>query len=381
MAIGTIDCTVHKSLCDQHKVRGYPTLKFSLDGELYDYPGGRTEKDFLDFATKLQQPVVASVTTVTQAKQIAAQAEEGVAFLAYHPAAVTGSDVDAKLQSTALLQVLAQVARKMRAVATFALLDTSAAQDDEAAAALASELSDGPFVCRLEANVQPRCITDEKIGMESLLQWIEAQNLATVSHLGAHNFHKVGRSGKPVVIAVVAEENTEELETAKRSLAQYATAGKYKEKYNYGWFDGNVWKRFLAQFDVVPADMPQVIVLNVPMKQYWQNESYKLNVDDFLEDVQNGKVELKSAGKPGMEGFLGTAYQLFKMYRPWSVIAAVLVFAAFVVLIVSCVTPGKDFRPPYPREEMPGSGNTKVEKVKTGDTAAASKNGEPKKDK
>ena len=72
-------------------MNGYPTLKFSLDGggEIYDYPGGRAARDFLEFAHKMLRPVVDTVTSVAAAHEFAArESEEGVAFLAYHPAVV-----------------------------------------------------------------------------------------------------------------------------------------------------------------------------------------------------------------------------------------------------------------------------------------------------
>ncbi|EEC51682.1 predicted protein, partial [Phaeodactylum tricornutum CCAP 1055/1] len=58
MAIGKVDCTQEKKLCNQHNVKSYPTLKFSLDGHLFDYPGGRKEGDIIAFANKINRPHV-----------------------------------------------------------------------------------------------------------------------------------------------------------------------------------------------------------------------------------------------------------------------------------------------------------------------------------
>ena len=40
--MGKIDCTVHKAVCGQFGVRGYPTLKVIKDGKFYDFKGART---------------------------------------------------------------------------------------------------------------------------------------------------------------------------------------------------------------------------------------------------------------------------------------------------------------------------------------------------
>ena len=71
MAIGKIDCTVHKKLCGNYKVRGYPTLKYSVDGTVYDYPGGRDEAALTAFATKMSQPAVQVVSSYDEAFEFA----------------------------------------------------------------------------------------------------------------------------------------------------------------------------------------------------------------------------------------------------------------------------------------------------------------------
>jgi Thioredoxin-like domain/Thioredoxin len=360
MAIGTIDCTVEKKLCDEHDVRGYPTLKFSLDGATYGYEGGRTERDLLAFAAKMLRPVVELVTSVDAAMTFAAeQSDNGVAFLAFHPAlaAPNGPDTPAedKLQSTPVTQVFAQAARQQRAVATFILLDSTNSKDDESAAAMAANLGqDGPFICRLEENVPPRCYDSsqfERMTLSKLLSWIETQNVAIVSALGPNNFHRIGRRGRPLVIAVVSEQSPEQMEAAKRELALFATTGPeaIRDKYYYGWFDGNAWKKFLSQFDVVPTEMPQVFALNVPRKKYWQNATYKLNVGDFLQAIEDGTVEAKTSTPKGIEGRLNQFYMLMNSWLPWSAVALGVLFLGLVGAITWCITPGEELRPPYPR--------------------------------
>ncbi|XP_059152695.1 thioredoxin domain-containing protein 5-like [Physella acuta] len=53
VSIARVDCTQHKSVCDQNEVRGYPTLKIFRNGELLsDYRGGRTLEDLQSFVKK-----------------------------------------------------------------------------------------------------------------------------------------------------------------------------------------------------------------------------------------------------------------------------------------------------------------------------------------
>jgi len=53
-----VDCTAGgKSLCEQHGVRGYPTIKYGDPDDLQDYKGGRTLKDLQKFASENLKPV------------------------------------------------------------------------------------------------------------------------------------------------------------------------------------------------------------------------------------------------------------------------------------------------------------------------------------
>jgi protein disulfide-isomerase-like protein len=51
--IGDVDCTVEKTLCSTHGIKGFPTLKYFPAGsaEAKDYEGGRTLEDLRKFAS------------------------------------------------------------------------------------------------------------------------------------------------------------------------------------------------------------------------------------------------------------------------------------------------------------------------------------------
>jgi len=53
-----VDCTTGgKSLCEQHGVRGYPTIKWGDLSDLQDYKGGRSLADLKKFASENLKPV------------------------------------------------------------------------------------------------------------------------------------------------------------------------------------------------------------------------------------------------------------------------------------------------------------------------------------
>jgi hypothetical protein len=350
MAIGTIDCTIHKNLCEEHGVRGYPTLKFTLDGEIYDYPGGRTADDLLEFAERIgsKEKVQVFKTAKEALEYVEHQTDEGVAFLAYHPR-LEGGSTDEMMQTSAMTQVYGQVARKQMAFGSFLLLQSDA--PDLNLLFEDGNVPNGQFLCRVETGVAPRCYdkVDTDINLADAIAFVKENNVATVSRLSGQNFHKVGKAGRPMVIGVVDTNSEEQVATVKRELRRYATEGPedMRKKYYFGWFDGKQFQKFLAQFNVHPADLPQVFVLDVPNKKYWQNETYKLNVDDFLLAVEDGKVPVGKTGKKGIEGALERFANAMVDYRPWSAVIAIFLIVLVGVLLLVVLSPASDLRPSY----------------------------------
>lgn len=48
--VGDVDCTVEESLCSEHGVEGYPTIKYGDPSSLKDYQGGRDIEELTTFA-------------------------------------------------------------------------------------------------------------------------------------------------------------------------------------------------------------------------------------------------------------------------------------------------------------------------------------------
>jgi len=71
VVIGDADCTVETELCSDHGVKGYPTIKYYVDGEEKDYQGGRdfaSLKKFVD--TELAKPCDINDTENCDERQI-----------------------------------------------------------------------------------------------------------------------------------------------------------------------------------------------------------------------------------------------------------------------------------------------------------------------
>jgi len=259
MAIGKIDCTEEKKLCDEFKVRGYPTLKFSLDGEIHEYPLGRTEKEIVRFGEKMSRPAMKLVDSVNEAMDFTKEGTfgHGVSYVCYDPKATTGS-IEEMIEFSPLLQVCAQTARQQMAHGYFTALKADADVGTLALKPPSNEEDEAPktaggFLCRLEDRFAPRCLYQEetKIDSDTAHDFVQASNVETVTELGPGNFHRIGRLGRKLLIGVANIDDKDMVDEVKAALANFAQTGPSKmiKKHYFGWMDGKKWcKYFLFLF-------------------------------------------------------------------------------------------------------------------------------------
>ena len=149
------------------------------------------------------------------------------------------------------------------------------------------------------------------------------------------------------------------------------------EKYYFGWIDGKLWKSFLEQFNVSSDSLPQVFVVDVPSKMYWQNTDYT-TVKEFLTAINEGDIPVRysSTNPNGFAGTVKKAEYIFFKYMPYSLIAVVAVCALLVIMIVPSA---EELRPPYPSRVAEAPTMSLDEDEREGESG--DKDEEPKKDK
>lgn len=317
MAIGKIDCTLQKGLCKEFKVKGFPTLKYSIDGDVNDYPSGRDEASIAGFASKMSAPPLVTVSSYEDAMEYAkAQTEEGVIFLGFDPS-------NSQDSPSGFYQVFSAVARKKQASGHFLWLEPS---DPES-------IKSPAIVKRIETDVKVRYLDDvESLTAESLTKWFNEQNLPLVSMLGSNNFHKMGRKGRPLTIAIANTEDTEQVKALKDHMLNYITSTE-NDKYYYGIIDGKKFNRFLEQFNVKEEHVPQFLALDVPTKTFWQNETYT-NLFEFMKAIEDGQLTSEKVSRAGGNGILAKVEHLFIHYFPYTLGALLMVVSGFVWLMI-----------------------------------------------
>lgn len=323
MAIGKVDCTKHKTICNEHKVKGFPTLKYSIDGELFDFDGGRDEKSLVAFAEKMSSPAVTHVRRLEEAMKFAQnEADNGIVFL--------GSSKSS--ENFKLNEIFLNVARKNHASAYFLWLSQLDTPTDDK--------RDNAYIERIESGVREPRRFESELTEENLNAWIKDQNVPTLSILTPNNFPRISRNGRPLVIGLVDMENDQLVEGIKHHMMDYILRSPevIVQRYYYGIFDGKKWQKFLKQFGVKQEDNPQYLILDPldkPEKTYWRNETYT-KLTDFLVAVDDRtilprKPEKTKFGNAPFEWMM----QKFVEFMPFSVVP----IAVLLGFIIYAVTP------------------------------------------
>mmetsp|Transcript_35325 Transcript_35325/g.63639 ORF Transcript_35325/g.63639 Transcript_35325/m.63639 type:complete len:466 (+) Transcript_35325:259-1656(+) len=380
MSIGKVDCTSEKKLCKRFDVKGYPTIKYFRDGDYQDYPLMRDKDSIITFGEKMSERAVKIVSTNEEAKEELLK-KTPVAFIVYDPnasaSATTDSDgedssssstidasgasdaekaVEKMIQSTERTRVFGQVARKMQAQGTFGLLSSEAAPDEIAkffegdAAAVPS----GGFIARIEEDV-PIKIYEGETDTIAFTEFAKENNLAVVMELGGHNFRFVSRRGKPLAVAVYDPDDEVKTNKFRRELKQYAINGKHKDDYIFSTMDGKKWDKFVSQFSIHKESLPEVFVIDVPERTYWQNASV-VGISDFITAVKNGDIESREQEQrktSPLDEFL----QVFVDYMPWSLVAMFALFITVIWLAWPWLGGGIVYPPPPPPAMVPNDGS------------------------
>jgi len=359
MAIGKIDCTSEKQLCERFNVKGYPTLKFFRDGDFYDYPGERDADSIIDFAEKMSLGAVSLQNSHKDIYELfeVKGSEDKVAFVAFdHNSAQDIEHVDEFLQSTTLLQVFTQVARKRQPYATFTVLSPNTPEIE--LQKFGFDRDDKAFIIKIEkdATVSPIVFSipsdvgeseglpfTDAITTPILLNFAVAHAHSLIASIGPRNFRTLGNLGKPLAIFLTTSDPEKQLQQsdAQNEIKIYAQKSLDTKNYTFCTMDGEKYLSFIKQYAIKKDDLPAFFVLDVPAKKYWIDdqsigEHKPYAVEEFLNKIEGGFILPREKIVSGRQGLLAYAEELLHLFwdfRPYSYgIALTLVLSVIYVI-------------------------------------------------
>jgi len=274
--LGKVDATVQSDLGEKFKVRGYPTLKFFVDGEPSEYSGGRTALEIVAWLKKKSGPATVAVTSVEELKKLQEANEVLVVGLF-------------KAADSAAAVAFGNVAKTIDNV-VFALTSEQAVFDELAVTSESTVVLLKKFD-ELRNNFEAAAELSE----ETIRAFVQSNSLSLVSEFNQETAQKIfGGEIKTHSLLFVSKKQAD-YETI---LTEFRTAAKqFKGKVIFVLIDSDVDEneRVMEFFGLKVADTPtmRLISLGAEMTKF-KPESIELTtavMSTFVNDFFAGKLK------------------------------------------------------------------------------------------
>ncbi|XP_077128695.1 dnaJ homolog subfamily C member 10 [Ranitomeya variabilis] len=81
---GTLDCTIHESLCNMHRIRAYPTTVVFNQSNIHEYEGHHSAEQILEFIEDLRNPSVVVLTPITFKELVKGRSRDEIWMVDYY---------------------------------------------------------------------------------------------------------------------------------------------------------------------------------------------------------------------------------------------------------------------------------------------------------
>lgn len=243
MKLGKVDATVQSELGERFKVKGYPTLKFFVDGTPVEYGGGRTADEIVAWLNKKSGPAAVTLTT----------SDELAKFQADNEVCVVGLFKDTKgASATAFNNVAKTVDSVAFAIITDEALYTELKVTSDEAVVLLKKFDEG-------RNDMEGSFSDE----EALKKFIHSNQLALISEFNQETAQKIFGGDIKVHNLLFASKKSDAL---KEQLEQFKEAAReFRGKTIFVLIDTDVDEneRVLEFFGLKAKDAPTIRLISL----------------------------------------------------------------------------------------------------------------------
>eukprot|EP01130_Rhizamoeba_saxonica_P010173 TRINITY_DN416_c0_g1_i3.p2 TRINITY_DN416_c0_g1~~TRINITY_DN416_c0_g1_i3.p2 ORF type:complete len:426 (-),score=102.96 TRINITY_DN416_c0_g1_i3:1404-2681(-) len=315
---GKIDCTAETSVSNKFSIRGYPTLKYSINGVFREYEGGRDLKDFIEFNKK----ITGSPSSEIQQSNL----EE---FLNKDTVSVLFVGPDSLLDD---FNSIAQV-YIVHPDISFGYMTDVPNLDSYT---LSSDIS-GPSVLIFNDNTKNLVeVYNGNINKDLLGKWIDQRKLPILSEISQHNWRYITTDERLAVISVINPEDS----SHESFLDLMRDIGTEDKDHVFAYLDGIKYKQFVAKFGLKPEYLPHFFVLNGLASIHYVNTSIDRtaqSITEFLKAVDNGEVEQQGAGS-GIAGKVTSILNdLVIKVEAAPYISLMILFAFLLFLFLVCM--------------------------------------------
>ncbi len=311
---GAVDATSSPTLKARFGVQSYPTIVWGRAGALKPYTAGRSRRELGAFARLIARSAVTSVSSLA-----------GATGEDYPVAFVYVGDPTGPLH-----EAFSSVAERKHGSFPFAIAPAEAAP----------KASIVPALLRVESGEEAIPFVGESTAA-AVEAWVQDSRFRTLTKLGPGVFHDVAhRGGRMLVIGVLDERHAASAHAARALHALARRQGPLHRAspdafraFRFATLNGTQWVDYIGKYNISPADMPKLLVLDAPAGVYYLDAS----VDEqdemvtWLQEVAAGKVP---KNREGLLHFPTLAYNLYILpYLPWSAVALAVVAAVVAAAV------------------------------------------------
>jgi len=242
VALGKVDATVESSLGEQFKIKGYPTLKFFVDGAPSEYNGGRTADEIVSWLKKKSGPAATALSTVEELNKFHGASDVAIVGLF--------KDLESE-EAKAFAKVAQAVDLSFGVTSEQALFDELALTGDKAVV-LFKKFDEGR-----------NDYTEGDFSVDELKGFIHSNQLALVSEFNQETAQKIfGGDIKVHNLLFVSKKAS----ATKTQLAEFTEAAKeFKGKTIFVLIDTDVEEnaRVMEFFGLKAADAPTLRLISL----------------------------------------------------------------------------------------------------------------------
>eukprot|EP01129_Flabellula_baltica_P009275 TRINITY_DN3760_c0_g1_i1.p1 TRINITY_DN3760_c0_g1~~TRINITY_DN3760_c0_g1_i1.p1 ORF type:complete len:404 (+),score=90.65 TRINITY_DN3760_c0_g1_i1:439-1650(+) len=268
---GMVDCDENTSLCRGYKIRGYPTLKYMVNGKMGDYMGGREEKDFVSFAERVSSDPVLKVE-----KDVEHFVDrEEVNFILFG----NGEDLDVFSTAASFYQHYSNI--------KFGFASPDALKPY-------SDVTEFPQILLIndDPNHPNGILYEGSYTIDGVDKWISTKDKPFLNTINEYTWTVITASDYPTALVFSEKSNTQFVQDV-RSIAVETP------DYIFAIIDPVKYERLLGQFGVSKEELPAVVVYDSSAQVHYYNNTYPTTttgIKQFLLAVSNGEIEADGPG-------------------------------------------------------------------------------------
>jgi len=276
--LGKVDAVKHKEIAERFGVRGYPTLKYFINGDLetpVDYNGGRTKDKILSWVQTQELPAVSFIKSEEDLKGL--RSKKSIVLVAF----LEKADPDTMLE-------IEKAAEKLR-------------NDLVVAVAYGSELigeRELPTVAFYMEDFDPLFFTGP-ITESSIMRIFRNERFPPIGEIGPDNYQSYMDRNLPLVWLAISPDDEKIANAVLDVIEPFAI--ERKGKLSFVWLDADKFSGHIENLGI--QKIPGFLVIDEETNEKFKFSGDIMNTDDlkdFFTKYDEGKLEsfLKSEPEP-----------------------------------------------------------------------------------